>query len=203
MVSFDSDAVRESVFSVTSFFGMTGGPGSGPDALFSALYFGWQIFAVIALLFSALLLYSIVYSKLKYDELHHKFVHDLEHQEHEFARLMGGHRANSKWDEVLAHANSDNPNDWRLAIIEADIMLESILDEKGYPGKTIGEKLKGANRESFRTLDDAWQAHKTRNEIAHQGSDFILTKRIANEAIMRYQRVFDEQGTADTKHGGH
>jgi len=202
MVSFDSDTLRESIFSVAAFFGMVGGEGSGPDALFSTLFFGWQIFAVIALIFSGLLLYSIVYVKIKYEELHHKFIHDLEHQEHEYARLTGSHRADSKWNEVLLRVGSDNPNEWRLAIIEADIMLEDMLDNKGYSGRTIGEKLKGANRESFRTLDDAWQAHKIRNEIAHQGSDFILTKRIANEGIMRYQRVFDEQGTGSPKQGG-
>ena len=199
-ISFDPDTVNSTIYSVTSFFGLTGGSGNGPDALFATLFFSWQIFAVLALIFSALLLYSIIYTKIKYGELHHTFVHDLLHAEHEYTRLTGKHRVDDKWNEVLSRSNSENPNEWRLAIIEADIMLEDMLEKKGYSGKTIGEKLKGANKETFHTIGDAWEAHKIRNEIAHQGSDFILTKRITNEAIMRYQRVFDEHGTVS---GGH
>ena len=131
-------------------------------------------------------------------------MHDLEHDEHEYARQTGGthDEVDDKWNAVTAHSQSENPNDWRLAIIEADIMLEQALEVLGLHGHTIGEMLKSANRATFHALDDAWQAHKVRNEIAHQGSDYILTKRIVNETLMRYRRVFDEIGT-NGGGGGH
>ena len=95
---------------------------------------------------------------------------------------------------MTTHIQSVNPNDWRLAIIEADIMLEEALDEIGLAGNTIGEKLKGASTQQLRSLDDAWKAHRVRNEIAHAGADFVLTQRIAQETINQYQRVFLELG---------
>jgi hypothetical protein len=99
---------------------------------------------------------------------------------------------NPKWQRVQEHINSDNPSDWRLAILEADIILDELLDSLGYIGDTIGDKLKKANKGDFVTLNDAWEAHKIRNAIAHQGSDFILTQREALRIINLYRVVFEE-----------
>ena len=82
--------------------------------------------------------------------------------------------------------------DWKLAIIEADVLLERMLDKAGYAGNTVGEKLKSASVRSFTTLDDAWRAHRVRNQIAHGGADFVLTQKTAHETIVLYERVFKE-----------
>jgi hypothetical protein len=99
---------------------------------------------------------------------------------------------NEKWKLVEAHISSDNPSDWRLAILEADIILDELLDSIGYIGDTIGDKLKKATKGDFQTLDQAWEAHKIRNAIAHEGSDFVLTQREALRIIGLYRVVFEE-----------
>ncbi len=99
---------------------------------------------------------------------------------------------NEKWQSVLDHAESMNSSDWRLAIIEADIILEEMLERMGYQGQSIGEKLKQVEPSDFTTLDNAWQAHKVRNAIAHQGGAFTLSKAEANTAINNYKKVFEE-----------
>ena len=35
---------------------------------------------------------------------------------------------NTKWEKILALANSENPSDRRMAVIEADVMLEELLE---------------------------------------------------------------------------
>jgi hypothetical protein len=97
-----------------------------------------------------------------------------------------------KWTKILVHADSSNQNDWRLAIIEADIILGEILEKLGYQGESIGEMLKRVAKGDFKTLDEAWEAHKVRNAIAHQGSDLVLTQREAKRVIGLYQKVFEE-----------
>lgn len=99
---------------------------------------------------------------------------------------------NDRWVRVIEHINSDAPSDWRLAILECDIMLSDMLDREGYLGGTIGEKLKVANRGDFQTLDYAWEAHKIRNAIAHEGQDFELTPREARRVVGLYETVFRE-----------
>lgn len=111
-----------------------------------------------------------------------------------FSQLYRGGTTNKRWDDVEYHITTNNPNDWKLAIIEADIMLGDILEKIGYAGATIGDKLKSASPTSFTTLDQAWRAHRVRNEVAHGGADFVLTKRIAEDTIKQYKMVFQEFG---------
>ena len=95
---------------------------------------------------------------------------------------------------MLDHIASYSPSDWKLAIIEADIILDEILKDAGYAGTSLGERLRSISPERLRSLDDAWQAHKVRNQIAHGGADFILTQRLAQDTIKQYRRVFHEMG---------
>lgn len=99
-----------------------------------------------------------------------------------------------KWQKILAHSESMNPSDWRFAIIEADIILDELLDQLHLPGDTMGDKLKAVEPSDFLTLDSAWEAHKARNQIAHQGSDFLLNQREVRRIISLYGLVFKEFG---------
>ncbi len=101
-------------------------------------------------------------------------------------------KRNERWDKVLEHVSSEHPNDWRLAIIEADVMLDELITRMGYQGMTLGDKLKQVARGDVRTVDAAWEAHRIRNQIAHEGSDFILTQREARRVIELYGAVFEE-----------
>lgn len=100
--------------------------------------------------------------------------------------------SNPKWDKIESHLVSLNENDWKLAIIEADIMLNEIINKLSLPGDTMGEKMKAIEKSDFTTIDNAWEAHKIRNQIAHEGSDYILTQREAKRIIALYQTVFEE-----------
>ena len=99
---------------------------------------------------------------------------------------------NDKWKIIEEHIESENSNDWRLAILEADIMLGEMLDSLGYRGEGIGDQLKSVDKSDFTTIDDAWEAHKIRNLIAHEGASFIITEREARRIIGLYKKVFEE-----------
>ncbi len=99
---------------------------------------------------------------------------------------------NLQWEKVLMHSASESESDWRLAILEADIMLSELLENLSLPGDTIGEKLKAIERSDFLTLDNAWEAHMTRNNIAHKGMNFMINKELVRRTIALYQTVFEE-----------
>ncbi len=166
----------------------------------------WNIYSIFAILLSLLFFAGFIYARIRYAELHH-IIHDQIHdEEHKWAERYGDHHAHTggRWEEIQKHIHDDNPSSWKIAIIEADIYLEEILTEAGYPGATLGEKLKNANTAAFTTIQDAWNAHKVRNDIAHIGGDFILTKRVAQETLMQYERVFREFGVfGGGSDGGH
>ncbi len=106
--------------------------------------------------------------------------------------VKADHQLSKKWVKVATLIESDNESDWRQAILEADIMLGEILTKLGYQGEGIGEQLRRAVKNDFKTLDQAWEAHKIRNLIAHEGSGHPLTKFEARRIINLYQVVFRE-----------
>lgn len=99
---------------------------------------------------------------------------------------------NIRWEQVLVNLDSINEADWRVGIMEADNMLSEMLDAMEYHGDTIGEKLKSIEQSDFLTLSQAWEAHKFRNKIAHEGASFTFTKREADRIIDFYRQVFEE-----------
>lgn len=99
---------------------------------------------------------------------------------------------NTRWKHVELLLKSHNTSDWRQAIIEADVMLEDMLDKMGYPGVSIGDKLKNIEESDFITLDKAWEAHKVRNRIAHDGIGYKLAYDEVSRVIDLYRDVFKE-----------
>ena len=101
---------------------------------------------------------------------------------------------NKKWEKIVAYANSGNHADWRLAIIEADVMLEELLQTAGYLGGSVGEMLKSVDKNEFSSVDAAWEAHKVRNSVAHSSGGFQLNERETKRVIALFEQVFKEFG---------
>lgn len=98
---------------------------------------------------------------------------------------------NEKWDNLLKYLDSDNSSDWKLAILEADKLLDEMVEKMGYPGANLGERLRVIEPSDFLTLQAAWEAHKVRNRIAHE-AQYQLTQREARKTIDLFEKVFRE-----------
>jgi hypothetical protein len=101
---------------------------------------------------------------------------------------------NPRWVQTLEYLFSANSGDWKLAVIEADSMLETLLDQLGFKGETLGDKLKGADPDKFRSLTTAWEVHTIRNRIAHEGLAFELSQREAKRVVALYEQIFRQFG---------
>jgi len=154
----------------------------------------WSVYAIIAYLACIGMLGLYVFASIRYNEL--EALHDerIAAMERAYAEMYRGAPRNSRLQDVLTHIESDRPNDWKLAIIEADIILDDVLKQCGYVGNSLGERLRTITPSQLSSIDDAWEAHKVRNRIAHDGADFVLTKRMAEQTIAQYRRVFSEFG---------
>ncbi|MES2986234.1 MAG: hypothetical protein V4686_03905 [Patescibacteria group bacterium] len=162
------------------------------------IFYGIVIIAIfLILLFWILKSYFTFKLKLVSEEFEKKIgvkiVHDLVPQEipANYVPDTNGLR-NQKWEMIEAYARSGNNSELRMAIIEADIMLFDVLTQSGFPGSTLGEILKNADKSKLATLDYAWRAHKVRNELAHQGANYVLGRAEAEAALDGYRRVFTE-----------
>lgn len=151
-------------------------------------------FIVLAIPLSLFFLIGIIYcvEQLKVIRKKEKQKYDIKIESAiEEVKPAGNQDLSVSWQKVQSHLNSQNPNDWKQAILEADKMLDEILTGLGYRGESIGEKLKRVQPGEFKNIQDAWDAHKIRNQIAHEPG-FQLDQHAANEAIQAYRRVFEE-----------
>jgi len=105
---------------------------------------------------------------------------------------LGTSGPDPRWRDIEGLMQSTNTADWRIAILEADILLDDMLTQMGYQGNSIGDKLKQVDRNHFKTLNDAWNAHKVRNTIAHEGASYELTRSEAEGTVALFKKVFNE-----------
>jgi len=164
------------------------------DVLASFFSSAWSVYSLIAYILSIIFLIIYVYATIRWHQYLAIQSEELRAMERLYNEHFRGAPGQSRLEQVFIHIDSDNPNDWKLAIIEADIILDEIVKERGYAGNSLGERLRSISPAQLNSLDDAWAAHKVRNQIAHGGADFVLTKRLAEETINRYRRVFSEFG---------
>lgn len=160
--------------------------GSGTFDSITAIGVGLRVFLFILLL---LLLFVIVYSFLEWNELKSK---SDKHIESLIPKEDTTSKLNARWEKVKELIASNSESDWRFAIMEADAMLEDMTLAMNLPGETLGERLKSVEPSDFLNLQQAWEAHKIRNQIAHQGSEYKLEHRTALAAIRMFEEVFHE-----------
>jgi len=98
---------------------------------------------------------------------------------------------NKRWQKIEQLLVSDNESDSRLAIIEADKMLDELLISLRYKGDSLGERLQSVEKGDMESLDDAWEAHKYRNRIAHE-ADMQVSEHEAKRIIGLYKKVLQE-----------
>ncbi len=149
-----------------------------------------QYATTTATIISMFALFVVVYSFMKISEMAAEETKRL-HSALNWENVVAVQK-NSRWDAVEKHIASHNPSDWRVAIIEADTILEEIVDRMGFHGATLGERMKSMTPTDFPHLQEVWTAHKLRNTIAHEGMTFELSRKEAEDAINTYHRVFKE-----------
>lgn len=100
------------------------------------------------------------------------------------------------WMQIKRHLASNNEASLKLALIEADSLLDKALSAAGYRGVNLGERLKQVRRAELPNIEELWTAHKLRNDIAHE-HETPMTRPIAERAIGIYAKAFRDLGLLD------
>lgn len=98
-----------------------------------------------------------------------------------------------RWQGVLKHLESLNESEWRVAIIEADKLVDEILTRKGFKGESVAEKISSIEKSQMKSIDRLWEAHKTRNRIVHK-ADYKIEQSEARRVISYYEEALVELG---------
>jgi hypothetical protein len=151
----------------------------------------WHITSSMAFILTLMSIAILLYSTMRLRQIRHEEHHIYGTIEEDVHEKQVDH---ARFAHIMTLIESAHESDWRQAIIEADIMLDDLLKQLKIQGDTLGDRLKNADKSTFKTLDNAWTAHKVRNEIAHKGSAYKLSNHLAYRTIKQYESVFREHG---------
>ena len=106
--------------------------------------------------------------------------------------LLNVEKYRTRWLAIEQSLERDNPASHRMAIIDADKLVDHALKDKGFKGETMGERLKSA-KAALPHRDNIWQAHKLRNRIAHE-SDAKVSYDQARRALAQFKQTLKDLG---------
>ncbi len=97
----------------------------------------------------------------------------------------------AKWGEIEKLSASGAMGS-KMAIVEADKLLDGVLKSMMMHGDTLGERLKFAGYK-YPELRKVWDAHRLRNQIVHE-TTFNVSERHARAALHDYERAMKSIG---------
>ncbi len=98
---------------------------------------------------------------------------------------MEREKTRKAWKEIEELVAQNSSMGRKLAIIEADKLLDTCLRRVGFPGETFAERLKVAEYQ-HPALRMVWTPHKWRNQLVHE-AHFTITDRQVRESLKLYR----------------
>ncbi|MFH0891004.1 MAG: hypothetical protein V1856_03155 [Candidatus Liptonbacteria bacterium] len=99
----------------------------------------------------------------------------------------------SRWKKILQRKKEGNLDSLRIAIIEADALVDDVLKQKGVPGEHMADRLSNLDTEDLPSIEKLWGAHRLRNDLVHTSGFFVSTDDTAR-TLEDYQTFLKELG---------
>ena len=141
---------------------------------------------IIFILISLFFLISIIILLLKSSWLKRRYLESV--TEFITYRPFGVKETFKHWNKIIKRLETDREAEYKLAVIEADGLLDSVLEKMGYKGDSFAQRLEQIGPSVLPNLEEVWKVHKTRNNIVHD-PDYRLTLAQAKTMLEIYEKT--------------
>ena len=139
---------------------------------------------ILFLLIDLVMISFIVYALLETSWLNKLLLYDV--QEFLTYKHYGLSQTKKKWDEIEKYFSKGTEPEMKLAIVEADSLLDNILRVMSYGGKDMGSRLEGINDNILENLEEVKKCHKIYSNIVHDPT-YRLDLKIAEGTLKVYR----------------
>lgn len=101
--------------------------------------------------------------------------------------FKGGEYA-KKWKKIESRLGKKTESEAKLAILEADSLLDEVLKKSGYPGQTLEERLENLTPATLPNLEEVKKAHQIRDNIVEDPA-YRLTLDEAEKNLKIYEKA--------------
>lgn len=148
---------------------------------------GWLLVVkAIFIIVSLILLGAIIPLILTTSWLGYRYARDL--TEFTTYRPFGAKKSLKQWIKIINRLKTNKEAEYKLAVIEADNMLEGVLEKINIKGETMTEKLENIDLSVLSNKEQALEARKVRNEIV-RNPDYELSLEQAKKTIDVYEEA--------------
>jgi len=107
-------------------------------------------------------------------------------------RTLDQDKYRSRWLSIETRLKQGDDNTYTVCIFEADKLLDQALRDRGFAGKTMGERMK-QYQGKWTNGNGVWAAHKLRNRIAHE-ADATVDYNRTKQALVAYKQGLKDLG---------
>ncbi|MFC1645004.1 hypothetical protein ACFL08_03185 [Patescibacteria group bacterium] len=80
-----------------------------------------------------------------------------------------------KWSVIMKRLDGENISQYKASVLEADAIVDNVLEKIGYPGENMNERLQNITAIQIENIDDLRAAHDIRNNIVYdQGYEITI-----------------------------
>lgn len=97
-----------------------------------------------------------------------------------------------RWQEIEAMLHQPGEMNYKLAVMEADKLLDFVLKSMSMAGSDMGQRIRFASFK-YRRLRKVWWAHFLRNQLVHEAT-FSLDHGTAKRAVKTFEAALRELG---------
>jgi len=141
---------------------------------------------IILIVISLFFLVIIFHSLRKSSWLKNRFLQDM--VEILTYRPYGVKKMAKIWSKIKGRLEAGSESEYKLAVIEADSMLNDVLERMGFKGEILGDRLKQVTTDILPNIEETREAHKVRNNIVYD-PDYKLTLDQAQKVLKTYEQA--------------
>jgi len=157
---------------------------------FGAYWLGpnlWWI-KIVSVIFSGIFLWGIIYIIRRTNYL------DIKHEQ--FLDIVGSSKVSKQrsikaWKQIQNRLLSKEANQWKLAVLEADHILNEILKMSGYLEDKLEDKLELVTPAQLSNVEEIKRVHAIRDQISKDPT-FEFSQEEAKQIVGVYEQSFKE-----------
>ncbi|TSC89163.1 MAG: Uncharacterized protein G01um10143_544 [Parcubacteria group bacterium Gr01-1014_3] len=109
---------------------------------------------------------------------------------------VGKRRHMKAWHKIVHRSKEPDQTEWKMAILEADKLLDDVLRSSGYNQPSVDERFNALSTELISNYDQVMQAHAVRSKVS-KDPEFSLAHAEAIEVLKIYKKALQEFGLID------
>jgi hypothetical protein len=101
-----------------------------------------------------------------------------------------------RWHSIETKFALGTPESARLALIEADALVDTALKGMQIPGEHLADRLSNLDQNDIKSMDRVWRAHRLRNDLVHTPG-FAVSPPDAKRTMDDYEAFLKEMEVID------